>query len=418
MRKFIFYIIILLFISCCKDEHMNNDIIWKNRICGSDLIGDAGLGYPVYKNTVVFHSTPIVGDNDENSILYGLDTETGKEKWRLTKTEFAPKQNLKFDNVDYYYQHENVVIGADFQYKDYGSETYIYAIDIENGKVLWVKEFPTKGLQFGRMVIGKGKYAYVDFQKDTTEFSLIKINIETGDFSETFKFRNSNIPQTMPEKSVLFDQMSQVYTDGNDEFVALSFNGYNYDKYKYKAYMTLCVYNLTKNKIIYCIYVNDQTLGTDEYDDFYGRVTYYNGKLLVGKSKNVYCFDAFEDKGVLWQHNTGHLGNDNAMQVFGSDSIALGFTVDRLFAYNINTGKELYHTAAAGSNTANIIDGIIYQRDNSDLQMRDPKTGKELKRIATGANEQAFSNSRPNGADGKIFVHTYTDAYCIKAWGK
>jgi len=294
----------------------------------------------------------------------------------------------------------------------------MYAIDIEKGKVLWVKEFTTKGLQFGRMVIGKGKSAYVDFQKDTTEFSLIKINIETGDFSETFKFRNSNIPQTMPEKSVLFDQMSQVYTDGNDEFVALSFNGYNYDKYKYKAYMTLCVYNLTKNKIIYCIYVNDQTLGTDEYDDFYGRVTYYNGKLLVGKSKNVYCFDAFEDKGVLWQHNTGHLGNDNAMQVFGSDSIALGFTVDRLFAYNINTGKELYHTAAAGSNTANIIDGIIYQRDNSDLQMRDPKTGKELKRIATGANEQAFSNSRPNGADGKIFVHTYTDAYCIKAWGK
>jgi len=295
----------------------------------------------------------------------------------------------------------------------------MYAIDIEKGKVLWVKEFTTKGLQFGRMVIGKGKSAYVDFQKDTTEFSLIKINIETGDFSETFKFTQTDMPQTLPEKSVMFDQISQVYTDNSGvEFVALSFNGYNDIKDRYKTYMTLCVYNLTENKIVYTKYVNNQTLGKDEWDGFSGRVTFHNGKLFVGKGAEFLCFDAFEDKGKLWQHYTGPLGNDNAMQVFGSDSIALGFTVDRLFAYNINTGKELYHTAAAGSNTANIIDGIIYQRDNSDLQMRDPKIGKELKRVATPLNAQSFSGSRPNGANGKIYIHSYTDAYCIKAWGK
>ena len=106
------------------------------------------------------------------------------------------------------------------------------------------------------------------------------------------------------------------------------------------------------------------------------------------------------------------------MQVFGYDNIALGFTVDRLFAFDLNTGIKKYDVPAAGSNTANIIDGIIYQRDRSDLQMRDPYTGKELKRISTGKNEQAFSSSRPNGANGKIYIHSYTDAYCIKAWEK
>ena len=106
------------------------------------------------------------------------------------------------------------------------------------------------------------------------------------------------------------------------------------------------------------------------------------------------------------------------MQVFGYDNLGLGFTVVRLFAFDINTGVKLYDVPAAGSNTANIINGIIYQREHSDLQIRDSKTGKELKRIATGVNEQAFSSSRPNGADGKIFVHTYSDAYCIKAWEK
>ncbi len=419
-KLIIYFSYVLLITSCssCKDEMLNDNEFWKTPLNQKSLIYDSGLGYPIFKNTVVFHSTP-VPFGFEQSILHGLDTKTGKEKWRLTNTDFYPKKTLQFNNADYYYQNENIVVGADFQYKDSGSETYMYAIDIEKGKVLWVKEFANKGLQFGRMVIGSGKYAYVDFQKDTTEFSLIKIDIKTGDFSETFKFTQTNIPQTMPEKSVSFSQMSQVYADNSgNKFVAISFNGNNYDKDKFKVYMTLCVYNLTENKIVYTKYVNNQTLGKDEWDDFYGRVTYFNGKLLVGKSKKIYCFDAFEDKSALWQQNTGSYGNDNAMQVFGCDNLALGFTVDRLFAYDINSGNELYNVPAAGSNTANVIDGVIYQRDGSDLQMRDPKTGKELKRIATGRNEQAFSSSRPNGADGRIYVHTYTDAYCIKAWGK
>ncbi len=283
---------------------VDNNVYWKNRICGNDLIGESGLGYPIYKNTVVFHSTPIVGNNDENCILHGLNTETGKEKWTLTTNDFSPKKSLMIDNVDYYYQNENIIVAADFQYKDYGNETFMYAIDLENGKVLWVKEFPIKGLQFGRMVIGNGKFAYVDFQKDTTEFSLIKINIETGDFSEIFKFTQADIPLAMPEKSVRFDQMSQVFSDNNgNEFIAFSFNGYN-DRDRYKSYMTLCVYNLTENKIVYSIYVNNKTIKADEYDDFYGRVTFHNGKLFIGKGRNYYCLDAFENKGVLWQYNT------------------------------------------------------------------------------------------------------------------
>ena len=406
--------------SCCKEDNAaDKSIIWKNRICGNDLIGDKGLGYPIYENIVVFHSTPVAGDNDENTIIYGLDTETGKIKWQLTNTDFLPKNELHLNNVDYFFQNKNIVVGADFRYKDTGNESYIYAIDIENGKVLWEKEFPSKGLQFGRMVIGRDKYAYVDYQKDTTEFSLIKIDIETGDFSETFKFTQIYIPQAMPEKSVSFSQMSQVYTDNNaNEYVALSFNGYNYGKDKYKAYMTLCVYNLTQNKIAYTKYINNQTLGKDEWDDFYGRVVFHNGKIFIGKGKNFYCLDAYDDKGILWQYATGIYGNDNAMQVFGYDNLALGYTLDKLYGFDINTGKKLYEVAVGGSTSANIIDDVIYQREGSDLQMRDPRTGKELKRITTGVNEQAFSSSRPNGKDGKIFIHSYTDAYCIKAWGK
>lgn len=96
---------------------------------------------------------------------------------------------MKIDNANYYYQYENIVIGADYQLKDYGNETYIYAIDIENGKVLWVKEFSAKGLHNleGWLLDLVNIYAYVDYQKDLTEFSLIKIDIKTGSFTETFK---------------------------------------------------------------------------------------------------------------------------------------------------------------------------------------------------------------------------------------
>jgi outer membrane protein assembly factor BamB len=421
MKKIIYLYYILFLTSCigCKDEMLSDNVFWKTALNQKSLIYDSGLGYPTYKNTVVFHSTPEPWGDILGSILHGLDTDTGKEKWRLSNVDFEPKVSLQFNNVDYFYQYENVVVCGDFQYKDTGNETYVYAIDIQNGKVLWVKEFTNKGLQFGRMVVGNGKYAYVDFQKNNTEFSLIKIDIETGFFTEIFKFSQANIPDAIKVKEISFDQMSQIYTNSiGDEFVAFSLSGYNYETDRYKAYMTLCVYSLTQNKIVYSKYINNQTLGKDEWDDFYGRVTFHNEKLFIGKGRCFYCVDAFEDKGMIWQYATGPYGNDNVMQVLGYDNIALGYTVDRLFAFDINTGEKLYDMPSGGSATASIIDGIIYQRDGSDLQMRDPRTGKELKRVSTPPNEQAFSSSRPNGADGKIFIHSYTHAYCIKAWGK
>ena len=419
-KKYILLLVLLILLSCKEEANINNDIYWKIPLNEKSMIYDPGIGYPIYNNTVVFHSTPQPWGNIRESVLHGLDTKTGMEKWRLTNKDFYPKKSLEFAATGYYYyQYNNIFVGADYYFNDSNKEKYLYAFDIEKGEVLWIKPITSDCVQFGAMVIGKNKTAYVDFMKDTTEFSLIKIDIETGNYSEVFKFTKSDIPQNMPEKSVMFHQMSQIYIDNNNnEYVAFSFNGYNYNKDRYKAYMTLCVYNLTQNKIAYSTYVNTQTLGTDEYDDFYGGVTFHNGKLFVGKGKRFFCFDAYENKGVLWQYKTGIYGTDNAMQVFGYDNLALGYTLDRLFVFNINTGSRIYDVAVGGSSSSNIIDGIIYQREGSDLTMRDPHTGRELKRIATGLNEQAFSSSRPNGKDGKIYLHSYTDAYCIKAWGK
>jgi hypothetical protein len=422
LKSIIYLFFFLLFFLCsctsCKDDIVTNkSVVWKNRICGKSMIYDVGIGYPVYKSTVVFHSTPEPWGVHQ-SILHGLDINTGEEKWQLTNIDFAPKKDLQFNNIDYYYQNDNIFVGADFQYKDTGSETYIYAIDIEKGKMLWIKDFPIKGLQFGRMVVGRGKYAYVDFQKDTTEFSLIKIDIETGSFSEIFKFTKADIPQTMPEKSVTFDHMSQIYTDNNgSEYIAFSFNGYNYDKDRYKAYMTLCVYNLTQNKIAYTKYLNNQTLGKDEWDDVSGHICFNDGKILIGKGKNIYCYDAFTDMGALWQYKTGTYGNDNVVQVLGYDNLALGYTLENLYVFDINTGTIKYNVASSHSD-AKVVDEVIYNEDNNDLVMRDVFTGKILKRIATGKTEEGFASTRPNVVDGKVFIHNGTDAYCIKAWGE
>jgi len=412
------YILFLLTILtiCCKDERLDKNIIWSNRICGNDMIGDPGIGYPVYNNTVVFHSTPLPIAGKYQSVLHGLDTKTGKEKWTLGNTDFLPKKNLQFANYDYYYQYNNIVVCCD-RVSEPTDERYIYAMDIDAGKVLWVKELPSGYKEMGRLVRGLGKYAYVDATDRKTRFTLFKVDIETGEYSITLDLKNTDLPVSLTKINAKFDifTFSDVYknTTGDNQ-IALSINCASSTNNN-RWFMTLYVYNLSTQQKIYSIPVScSDTL----QDSFFGRVYYHDGKIIVGKGAEFLCYNAFEDKGVLWQHNTGPYGNDNAMQVFGEDNLALGFTLDRLFAYDINTGSELYNVPAAGSNTANIIDGIIYQREHSDLQMRDPKTGKELKRIATGSNEQAFSSSRPNGADGKIFVHTYTDAYCIRAWGK
>jgi len=412
------YILLLLAIltACCKDENVNKNAIWKNRICGNDMIGDPGIGYPVYNNTVVFHSTPLPIDGNYQSILHGLDTETGKEKWRLSNNDFYPKKNLQFANYDYYYQYNNIVVCCD-RVSDPTDERYIYAIDIDAGKVLWVKELPSGYKEMGRLVRGMGRFAYVDATDRDTRFSLFKIDIETGEYSIALDLKNTELPISLTHINSKFSTFafSNVYNNtSGDDLIAISINCESPTNTN-RWFMALYIYNLTTQQKVYSIPVSS----SDTLQDwFFGRVCYHDGKIIIGKGAEFLCYNAFEDKGVLWQHNTGHSANDNAMQVFGCTSLALGFTVDRLFAYDINTGNELYNVSATGSNTANVIDGIIYQREHSDLQMRDPKTGKELKRIATGANEQAFSSSRPNGKDGKIYVHTYTDAYCIKAWGK
>jgi outer membrane protein assembly factor BamB len=402
--------------ACCKDESLNKNVIWTNRICGNNLIGDQGIGYPIYNNTVVFHSTPLPVNGIYQSILHGLDTETGKEKWSLTNKDFYPKKNLKFDNVDYYYQYNNIIVVCDFVINP-TDERFIYAIDIDAGKVLWIKELPTGYTEMGRLVCGMGKYAYVDATDRDTRFSLFKIDIETGEYSISLDLNNTDLPISLTKIDAKFDlfTFSDVYKNtSGDDVIAISINCISTTNNN-RWFMALYVFNLSSQQKLYSIPVSS----SDTLEDwFFGRVCFHEGKIIVGKGTEFLCFDAFEDKGILWQHNTGPLANDNAMQVLGSDNLALGFSVDRLFAYDINSGNELYDVSAAGSNTAAVIDGIIYQRDHSDFQMRDPKTGKELERIATGGNEQAFSNSRPNGADGRIYIHTYSDAYCIKAWGK
>jgi outer membrane protein assembly factor BamB len=413
------YILLLLSVltASCKDESLDKSVVWHKRICGNDMIGDPGIGYPVYNNTVVFHSTPLPINGYYQSILHGLDTETGKEKWTLTNKDFLPKKNLQFASYNYYYQCDNIVVLCD-RVSELTDERYIYAIDIETGKVLWVKELPSGYTEMGRLVRGMGKLAYVDaINRNTSKFSLFKINIETGEFSAIINLTNIDLPTSITNRGTVISacNFSDIYKNNKgDELIACSINSWQPDK-RDRWFMALYVYNLSAQQKVYSIPVScSDTLK----DSFFGRVCYHDGKIIVGKGAEFLCFDAFEDKNILWQNNTGKLGNDNAMQVFGYDNLALGFTVDRLFCYDINTGDEYYNIKAAGSNTANVIDGIIYQRDGSDFQMRDPKTGKELKRIVTGRNEQAFSSSRPNGANGRIYVHTYTDAYCIKAWGK
>ena len=393
---------------------VDKNVFWHTPLNQKSLIYDSGLGYPIYKSTVVFHSTPVPYGNVE-SILHGLDTKTGKEKWRLTNKDFYPKKTLQFDNADYYYQNENIVVCSDFYY-DQTREHYVYAIDIEKGKVLWIKELPSGYTEMGRIVRGSGNYAYIDAADRYSHFSLLRVDIETGELSNILNITNEDLPVSLQQfkPNFFICTFSDIYKNSSgDEFIALSLNGVS--ETRKPLLMSLYVYNLTKQQKAYTIPVACED---SLHDGNYGRICYHDGKIIIGKSNEVLCFDAYEDKGTYWKSFLGKEGNDFAMQVFGSDNLALGFTVDRLFAYDINTGVKLYDVPAAGSNTANIIDGIIYQREHSDLQMRDPKTGKELNRIATGRNEQAFSSSRPNGADGKIYVHTYTDAYCIKAWGK
>jgi outer membrane protein assembly factor BamB len=412
--------------ACCKDDTLKGQdpaVVWVNRICGNDMIGDKGLGHPIYKNTVVFHSTPLPIKGEYQTIVYGLNSETGKEKWKLTNADFAPINNFQFGNVDYVYQYENIVVGCDHVRSD-SPQSYCYAIDIEAGKVLWIKPLPMGYSEIGRGVLGLEKTAYIDAITNN-RVDFLKIDILTGDLSVVNILNLAELPNDIKksDNQIRTCMSSSTYKNANNEnLFAISINSRDSINIG-KLNMTLVVYNLTTNMRVYATPVisNDPI-----FNGFYGRICYHDGKILVGKDRNVYCFDAFTDKGdPLWSSpvsmNDGvgfGSGNDNVMQIFGYNNKLLAICIDHLNAFDINTGKVIYNVDGSGGTDAAIIDGILYQRWYSDLGMIDPNTGKLLKRVATPKDDQAFANSRPSGANGKIYLHSYTDAYCIKAWGK
>lgn len=417
IRLFITLSIISFLLACSTDEKLTEGVCWRTPLNQKSLIFDEGMGYPVYKNTVVFHSTPEPWGVHE-SILHGLDTETGKEKWRLSNKDFYPKKDLRFDSFSGVYQRENIVVGCDIKGGITTPECYTYGVDIDAGKVLWVKPVQPNYKRVAMSVIGMGKYTYID-ASTVDKFSLLKVDIETGEISVPFEVRISDLPEEIRTENPIYFNcfLAPIYKNSKgDDLVACSLISRS-DTKTNDLMVTLYVYNLTQNSKVYSTIVTLK-------DDGNAWITYQEGKILIGKYHTVYCYDAFENK-KLWEKSVMFYdgvglgsGNDMIMQILCTKNLALAYCVDRLVAFDINTGLLKYNVLAPGSNTASIIDGIIYQREGSDLGMRDPNTGTLLKRIATGRDEQAFSSSRPNGSDGKIFVHTYTHAYCIKAWGK
>ena len=127
----------------------------------------------------------------------------------------------------------------------------------------------------------------------------------------------------------------------------------------------------------------------------------------------------YEEK-LQWTCNNIHLGKDQLWEAL-LEFPSIQFGVEMAFQ---SLGSEdsflLFPSDFTNATKSIFINGLVWMGEEVFMkqQMRDPYTGKELKRISTGKNEQAFSSSRPNGKDGKIFIHSYTDAYCIKAWGQ
>jgi outer membrane protein assembly factor BamB len=412
------YILLLSSCTSCKDDNISfdNNIYWRNKICGKTMIFDVGAGYPVYKSTVVFHSTPEPWGDIPESILHGLDTETGKEKWRLTNADFAPKKSLNFCNTFGTYQKENILIACDdvnvAMYPN--GERYIYSIDIEKGKVLWVTPIPSEYRRMGAMIRGAGKYAYVN-ANNYTKCSLLRVDIKTGMLSAAIDITSSDLPEEInalnPEFAGFY--FTDIFQNGDgDDMVALSLMPYVADK----PYMSvLYVYNLTKKSKVYTT-----TVAMDG-SNFW--IYQLNGKLVMGSQKTAFCYDAFEnkkywEKSVVLNDGVGFgSGNDEILQVMAYDNLALIFCVDRLVCFDINTGVLKYNVIASHAQ-AKIVDGVIYNEDYDDLVMRDVYTGKVLKRYATGLNEEGFARTRPNVVDGRVYIHNGTHAYCIKAWGK
>jgi outer membrane protein assembly factor BamB len=248
-------------------------------------------------------------------------------------------------------------------------------------------------------ITGDGtQYYFSDFQKN-----IFSGNIQTGQEKKILGIV-SKAPQSIIRQPVIIKKK-------NEKNLVVLYSDYNPMTHIGQPFFLL--YNLTKKRIVHITSLLPPETGNSPY----GIPVIDNNKVYFSVGNYVICCN-IQDGKQLWKRKfqSGFLTSEIAMM----DNLLIANTDDSgIYALNPLTGEIIWQNENGGaSSTLFYMDGVIYFTGggNGLLYAIDVKSGRLLWKIISPSekqNDNDFFIGNVTGANGKIYVSSFTTLYCF-----
>jgi outer membrane protein assembly factor BamB len=409
MRTFQLFLIFSVFaalLGCCPES-----------VCPKDEINDT-----VYQNGVLIKKPYIwtIPDSDgpENSIYFDhsplynrsvfkascsikeqkyyfslVNVDNGNRVWS-TENFFLSNKNEKFLDqlwiIYYIYSYNNIcVIGE-------AAEPYIYAINMDNGQLLWTETAKQRVTGRVRGIDGYFFTSYLTGHEILYGLANKGELIELSGIEEEFEYPENLKPcpwDVYPFKDSVGDIKLLV----------------NYDR-EYEEDKTahfIGLFNFTK-----CEWVYDSIPTPGHLS---GEPIVYKGKIYQTNKHHAVCFD-LNSGSRIWEKNIGLELSFNG-PILVEDKLIVA--AEYLTAFDLNSGEIIWRTKTT-SNTSRFqyLNGIIYFT-GGDLWAVEASSGKILWSLRPPVEdvfkEECAVVEGLNGEKGRVVVSTYHNTYCYEA---
>jgi|DewCreStandDraft_5_1066085.scaffolds.fasta_scaffold36136_1 outer membrane protein assembly factor BamB len=390
------YCLLLVFCTSCRlfspnepTEPQSPSVAWKTKIIENVLI-DYSFPLARWNNIVVCMGQ--AGENKQR--LLGLDATTGEVRWMWEDFfEYGQPSGLVF-SLEWHQ------LGEILLFVSGGKQ---YCVDISTGKTLWrrYREYSSRG-----GVCGNGyQYAIVGTTFDNT--GEMYDNIYVGDIRDPEIERC--IYKGTPGRAL---GRPYLYRDANGTLRILFLEVIRSTGTTDYSYTTYIVgFDLTSDREIYRTMVYSQTK---------------DGGGAITKVYGDNCYSVVGRRMVCTGLGTGKI---RWFQNFPGDFLFSGFIIvdgtiyancedTYLYALDAETGLIKWREKSSGTSSPLFyMDGVLYYVGGGDgmLHAVDAATGKHLWKIdPPERNDYGFTRSRPTGFDGRLYVTSWTTAYCYR----
>lgn len=398
---FLFSFFVFHLMGCKPDEvpptpHTEETpVIWSYRLQTSGLSSTPHY----YKGSLIF-GHPSSRTNEY--IVYCLDGESGDSLWQ---TKFSTSSKFNPFNTENSLLYGNIIV--------FCSRIRIFALDADNGQVLWKYEDP---INFKGMCLIDG-YIYIADEVNRRSSTMYKFDINTGAKQALFTIKHGKDEPGGDFTPYLLMPVKWIHPSG-DEILVLQNRSYGHDKighdgnYGYSK-MDLMAYNVTADSILWYRYeVDNFSSGTRPAID--GDKVYFFG------GQTVYCVHAGTGE-TLWEYSIGTGNGDNffdANVLLHGDKLIAKPNNSTMHALDKNTGTLIWKNTDLVSmpSMLNVKDNVIWYAGGG-IWAIDASSGSTLIKGHRGTDGSWIFPIAHHPTNGHIYTSDGWTFWCLD-WKK